>query len=111
MPYRTSNINSLEALMREQFIVRERLKSRQGLIRDKMHQIPGELAAAGANSFIPKILRGKVSDAALNGGKKLINWYFSPGDQPAKSLLSGGIKKGGGILNGVKTVFKMLRGK
>lgn len=111
MPSKTSIIDSLEALQREQFMVRERLKTREGALRNKMHEIPGELAAAGANSFIPKILRGKVSNAALNGGKSLINWYFSPKDQPAKNLLTGAVKKSSGLLSGVKTIFKMLRKK
>lgn len=110
MPYKPSTIDSLEALQREQFIVRERLKTREGVLRNKMHEIPGELAAAGANSFIPKILRGKLTDAALNGGKSLINWYFSPKDQPGRSLVKGAAKKVG-LLSGVKTIFKMLKGR
>ena len=110
MPYRTSTIDSLEALQREQFIVRERLKTRESALRNKMHQIPGELAVAGVNSFIPKMLRGKVTNAALHGGKNLLNWYFSPKDTLGKNLLTGTVKKVG-LLAGVKTVFRMLRGK
>ncbi len=108
MPYKKSTIDSLEALQREQFIVRERLKYRETVLRSKMQQIPGEMAAAGANSFIPKILRGKVSNAALNGGKSLINWYFGSNNTPAKKLIGGSVRKVG-LLSGVKAVFKLFR--
>ena len=110
MPSKTSNIDSLEALQREQFIVRERLKSRVGALRNKMHEIPGELAAAGANSLIPKILRGKVTNAALNGGKLLINRYFAPEDSSNRNLLTGAVKKVG-LISTVGKVFKLLRGR
>lgn len=110
MPYKPSTIDSLEALQKEQFIVRERLKTREGVLKNKMYEIPGEMAAAGANSFIPKILRGKVTNAALSGGKNLINWYFSPRDQPGRDVLKGAVKKRG-LLTGVKTIFKMLKGR
>lgn len=108
MPSKTSTIDSLETLQREQFIVRERLKSREGALKNKMHEIPGELAAAGANSFIPKILRGKITNAALNGGKSLINRYFAPDDSPNQNLLTGAVKKVG-LLSTVGKVFKLLR--
>lgn len=108
MPSKKSTIDSLEALQREQFIVRERLKFRESVLRSKIQQIPGEMAAAGANSFIPKILRGKVSNAALNGGKSLINWYFGANTSPVSKVIGGTIKKVG-LLSGVKTVLRMFK--
>ena len=108
MQYRP--ITSLEDLQREQFIINERLKARKESLKGKLHQIPGELAAAGVNSFIPKILRGKVTNAALNGGKKLVNSYFAPDGNTTKSLIGAGAK-GRGILSGIKSIFKLVRGK
>ena len=110
MPYNSPQITSLEDLQREQFIVRERLKTRQSSLQNKMYQIPGELAAAGVNSFIPKFLRGKVTNAALSGGKKLINGYFAPDDGSTANMVSGAVKKVG-LLKSVTTIFKLLRGK
>jgi hypothetical protein len=49
----------MEALRREQMIVRARIKGREDELRLKMYEIPAELAAAGANTLIPKFLRGK----------------------------------------------------
>lgn len=100
----------MEALQREQFITRERLKTRQELLKNKMHEIPGELAVAGVNTFIPKILRGKVTNAALNGGKKLINNYFAPENGQARKLIGASVK-GKGILSGIKSIFNLVRGK
>lgn len=110
MQSNTSQITSLEDLQREQFIVRERLKTRQTSLQNKMYQIPGELAAAGVNSFIPKFLRGKVTNAALNGGKKLINGYFAPDDGSSGNVLQGAVKKVG-LLKSVKSIFNLIRGK
>ncbi len=78
MDYDLSHINSLETLKREQQLIRQRIKLRENELRLKMYEIPAELAAAGAKSFIPKMLRGKITDAALNGGKKLLNKFFVP---------------------------------
>lgn len=110
MSYKTSTIDSLEALQREQFIVRERLKSKEGALRNRVHQIPAELAAAGANSFIPKIFRGKVTNAALNGGKSLINRYFAPDDdRPGQNLINGTVKQAGLLTKGLKLAFKLFK--
>lgn len=110
MPSNVSNITSFEALQREQFIVRERLKARQESIKNQMHLIPGELAAAGLNSFIPKILRGKITNAAVNGGKNLINTYFAPENSERRKLLNGSVKKFG-LISGAKALFKIFKGK
>ncbi len=110
MPTNLSKISTLEDLQREQFIVRERLKTRQKSLQNKMYQIPGELAAAGVNSFIPQIFRGKLTNAALNGGKKLINSYFDPENATGRNLFNGSIKKIG-LVSGVKSIFKFFKGK
>ncbi len=105
MDYDLSHINSLETLQREQQLIKQRIKHRENELRLKMYEIPAELAAAGANSLIPKILRGKITDAALKGGKKLLNKFFVPEDETKRigwtksnktssviSLLAKGIK-------------------
>ncbi len=70
MDYDLSHIKLFRNIKREQQLIRQRVKLRENELRLKMYEIPAELAAAGAKSFIPKMLRGKIADAALNGGKK-----------------------------------------
>src|SRR3712207_1979936 len=108
--YDVSHITTVEALRREQRIVKLRIKDREEELRMRMYELPGELAAAGANTFIPKILRGKITNAALNGGKKLINRFCVPKDAQPQNLLTQAIKKPG-ILSIVKTGIQLLRGK
>lgn len=93
--YDLTHITSVEALRREQLIVRARIKEQENELRLKMYEVPAELAAAGANSFIPKMLRGKITNAALNGGKKLINHFFVPSQEQPKNLLTHAIKNPG----------------
>lgn len=109
--YNLAHITSIEALQREQFIVKTRIKDRESELRLKMYEIPAELAAAGANSFIPKILRGKITNAALNGGKKLINNFFVPGESVQQNLLTHTIKNPGGVFSLLKKGFGLLKGK
>ena len=71
--YDLTHITSLEALRREQLVVQARIEDREHELRLKLYEMPAEIAAAGANSLIPKFLRGKITNAALNGGKRLIN--------------------------------------
>ena len=99
--YDLSHITSLEALRREQLVVQARIEDREHELRLKLYEIPGELAAAGANSFIPKILRGKITNAALNGGKKLINNFFVPKETQQKNLLTHTIKS--------RSIFSLLK--
>jgi hypothetical protein len=73
-----------------------------------MYEIPGELAAAGVNTFIPKILRGKITDAALNGGKKLINAFFAPQISPG-NLLTYGAKRPSAIVSILKKGFNIFK--
>lgn len=109
MKYNLSHVNSLQALKREQQIVRQRIKDEEHELRMKMYEIPGELAAAGANTFIPKILRGKITNAALNGGKKLINGFFAPADEQNGNLLTYGVKKPAGVLSILKKGFSLFK--
>lgn len=97
--YDLTHITSLEALRREQLVVQARIEDREQELRMKLYEIPGELAAAGANSLIPRIFRGKITNAALNGGKKLINNFFTPGESRQQNLLTHGVKSSPGIFS------------
>lgn len=114
MPYNLqpnlTHVSSVSALRNEQNAVRQRLKMHESELTRKLYEIPAELAAAGANRFIPKFLRGKVTDAALSGGKKLINHFLVPGDDNShhnKTLP--GIQKGMGILGGIKSAISLFK--
>jgi hypothetical protein len=109
MKYNLSHINSLQALRREQQLVKQRIKAEENELRLKMYEIPGELAAAGANTFIPKILRGKITNAALNGGKKLINGFFAPSDPQNGNLLTYAGKKPGVVFSILKKGFSLFK--
>jgi hypothetical protein len=109
MKYNLSHVNSMETLRKEQQKVRLRIKEEEYELRMKMYEIPGELAAAGANTFIPKILRGKITNAALNGGKKLINGFFAPSGEKNSNLLTYGAKNSGGVLSILKKGFNLFK--
>jgi len=109
--YDLSHITSVDALRREQLIVKERIKDREQELRMKMYEIPAELAAAGANSIIPKILRGKITNAALNGGKRLINNFFVPSDSKQQNLLTHTIKNPTGVISIIKKGISLFKGK
>ena len=104
-----SHIKSIETLKAEQYRVRERLKDHEKDFKKKFQQLPGELAVASANNFIPRFLRGKVTNTALRGGKFLIDKFFVDED-PNKPRLIGKAKKTG-VIPFVKTVFRMFKGK
>lgn len=108
--YDLSHITSIESLQREQLIVKGRIKEREEELRSKMYEIPAELAAAGANSFIPKMLRGKITDAALNGGKKIINSFLLPANAQQHNLLTHTIKNRG-VFSILKKGFQLFKGK
>ncbi len=93
--YNLSHVVSLDALLREQALVKTRIKNREEELRMKMYEIPAELAAAGVNSVIPKFLRGKITNAALNTGKKLINSFVVPNDPNNQNLLTHTVKNRG----------------
>jgi hypothetical protein len=111
MRYDLSHVDSLEALKREQRVVQKRLKDREEELRLKMYEIPAELAAAGANTLIPKFLRGKVTNAALNGGKKLINAFFVPDEhQQGGNMLTKTVKNRG-VFSIIKKGIGLFKGK
>lgn len=110
MDYDLSHINSLETLQREQQLIKQRIKHRENELRLKMYEIPAELAAAGAKSFIPKMLRGKITDAALNGGKKLINKFFVPEDETKRIGWTKG-NKTGSVISLLAKGIKLFKGR
>lgn len=106
-----SHITSMGALKKEQLAVKARIAFREEELRLKMYEIPAELAAAGINKFIPNFLRGKVTNGALNGGKKLINAIFVPESVQNRNLITQTIKHRG-IFSWVKkgiSLFKKVR--
>ncbi|TDH23012.1 hypothetical protein EXU57_18295 [Segetibacter sp. 3557_3] len=107
MTHDLSHINSLETLRTEKRVIRNSLNQQEADLKRKMQELPAELAAAGANTLIPKMLRGKVTNTALKGGKFLINKFFVDSNGP--KLLSGPGKPG--VLSVVKNVFKLIRKK
>ena len=109
MKYNLSHINSLHALQKEQQVVMQRIKEEESELRLKMYEIHGELAAAGANTFIPKILRGKITNTVLNGGKKLINGFFAPADQQNSNLLTYAAKRPAGVLSLLQKGFRLFK--
>lgn len=111
MTTNSRTIDSVATLKKEQFYVRERLKKRETELRRKVQEIPGELAAAGANSMIPDVLKGKVTNAALQGGKSLIHKLFVKNDQPGSGGLMNTSLKTKGIVAGAKALFKLFKGK
>ncbi len=96
--------------MREQVKVKARIKERENELRLKMYEIPAELAVAGANSMIPKIFRGKLTNAALNGGKKLINNFLVPKEKQEENLLTHTVKNRG-VLSILKKGFDLWRSR
>lgn len=89
--YNLSHVTSLDMLQREQGVVKNRLRNREQDLKMKMYEIPAELAVAGAKTFIPKILQGKITETALNGGKRLINNFIVP-KSGQTDLISGAIR-------------------
>ena len=108
--YDLSHITSMEALRREQLVVKSRIREREEELKLRMYEIPAELAAAGANTFIPKMLRGKITNAALNGGKKLINHFLVPQTAQNQNLLTHTIKNRG-VFSLLKKGFNLWKGK
>ncbi|MDB5192585.1 MAG: hypothetical protein JWQ96_2148 [Segetibacter sp.] len=101
-----THIKTVDDLKREQFAIHQRIKMNRDKLQRKMYEIPAEIAAAGANSLIPGFLKGKVSNAALNGGKNLINKFFVP-EEKGNGIVTGLVMHGGLI----KKVFSLFRGK
>lgn len=108
--YNTGHIQSMEALVREQRVVQERIREKEEALRNKLYEIPAELAAAGANAVIPKILRGKITEAAINGGKKLINNFLAPQNRLPDGTLATAVKSKG-VLSLLKKGIGLLKRK
>ena len=99
--YNLAHVTSLDALRKEEFVVRQRISEREEELRMKMFEIPAELAAAGVNRMIPGFLKGKVTNAALNGGKKLINAFFVPEENQQPGLITHVVKN--------RSVFSIIK--
>ena len=100
-------LKTMEDVRYEKLRVRERLNAREKELSRKMYEIPAELAAAGANNFIPSFLRGKVTNAALSGGKKIINALLVPSENNAGLLPKA--TKGFSLLSGLKKAVSLWR--
>jgi hypothetical protein len=101
------HVKTMSDLHLEKDRIRQRLVMRQKELSHKMYEIPAELAAAGANHLIPGFLRGKVTNAALSGGKKLINAFLVP-EQNVKSLLPKAAK-GFSLVRGIRSAIKLFK--
>ncbi len=104
----TSNIKSIADLKMQQQKTRERLQYYEADFKKKFQQLPGELAVASANNFIPRFLRGKVTDTALSGGKFIIDKFFVSPEQGTISVPGQSLRKSG-VIPFVKTVFRMFK--
>lgn len=102
-----TNIKDIDALRHEQNVVRQRLLQREEEIKLKLYEIPAEITAAGVNSFIPSILRGKVTESILNGGKKLINALLVPEEKRPANMIAK-VAKTGGLIMVLKKGFRLL---
>jgi len=91
----------------EQQKTRERLVGYEQDFKRKFKQLPGELAVAGANNFIPPFLRGKITNTALSGGKFLIDRFFVESENKNSGFNRLPLRPQG-ILPFVKTVFRMF---
>lgn len=106
----SNSIKSMADLKLERLKTQERLKGHQLEFKKKIQQLPGELAVASANNFIPRFLRGKVTNTALSGGKFLIDKFFIEPDQNTIAAKGQSIRKSG-VIPFVKTVFRMFKGR
>ena len=102
------HLNSLEAIAIEKSRVQARLDRGRQELSLKMYEIPAELAAAGVNTIIPSFLKGKVTNAALSGGKKLINKFMVPEDS---NRAISGVSKGISLVRGLKKVYSLWKGR
>lgn len=101
-----SSIKSISDLRREQQLARQRIQAHEVEFKRKIQQLPGELAVASANNFIPRFLRGKVTNTALSGGKFLIDKFFVEPDATTRALQA---TRKSGVIPFVKTVFRMFK--
>ncbi len=73
-PQHNSNeIKSVIDLQREQRRLRKLIKAQEVELRQRLHQVPGELFYSGVNAVVPSFLEGKITSKVLNAGKDFIN--------------------------------------
>jgi hypothetical protein len=106
--YNLSHITSIEDLKKEQALITQRILMREEELRLKLYEIPAEIAAAGVNSMIPNFFRGRITDAALNGGKKLMNKLLAPGSERPNSI---GIRQTNSVISIIGKGLKLLKGR
>jgi hypothetical protein len=106
----TQTIKSLADLKQQQQYTKQRLQYYEADFKKKIQQLPGELAVASANNFIPRFLRGKVTDTALSGGKFIIDKFFVEPDQ-SNTNTSGLPLRKSGVIPFVKTVVRMFKNR
>jgi hypothetical protein len=97
----------MEDLIKEQKLITQRIKMREEELRNKLYEIPAEIAAASVNSMIPGFLRGRVTDAAINGGKNLINKFLLPGGNNAPNNM----RKTSSVISIIGKGLKLLKGR
>ena len=107
---KTTSIKSIADIKLEQQRTKARLQVYEADFKKKIQQLPGELAVAGANNFIPRFLRGKVTNTALSGGKFLIDKFFVESENNPQGSIGLPIRKSG-VIPFVKTVFRMFRNR
>jgi hypothetical protein len=66
-------INSVIDLQREQRRLRKIIRAQEAELRQRLHQVPGELFYSGVNAVVPSFLEGKITSKVLNAGKDFIN--------------------------------------
>lgn len=103
-------IKSIADIKTQQELTRQRLQNYEVDFKKKIQQLPGELAVASANNFIPRFLRGKVTDTALSGGKFIIDKFFVDADANPSNASRLPIRKSG-VIPFVKTVFRMFKNR
>lgn len=97
-------ITTVDELRHEKMRVQHRIERRRHELSLKLYEIPAELAAAGANSLIPSFLRGKVTNAALSGGKMLINKLLVPNEHGQNALPA--VSKGVTLTRKIFSLFR-----
>jgi hypothetical protein len=108
--YDLSHITSIEDLKKEQALITQRILMREEELRLKLYEIPAEIAAAGVNSLIPNFFRGKITDAALNGGKKLMKKLLAPSSDNRINSISN-FKQTNSVISIIGKGLKLLKGK
>jgi len=80
-----SSIDTLEDLQREQRRLKARIRVQEKELRQRVKQLPGELAYAGVNAIVPTFLSGKVTTSVLGFIKTLVNKAFAKKEEGAEN--------------------------